>query len=863
MPSYFRSHRQQQLLLLAFFIPFAIMLVLFIDQQLTPFGNRNLLFSDVGTQYNVFLTSLRHDILQHNFSQYSYSLGLGSNTLPTYAYYLMSPLNILVVFFPPSQMPTAIAWLIVLKISLSGLTMAYFLSASPLQYKKNPPLLLFSTAYALSSWVASVYYTLMWLDALLLLPLVCAGLDRLIQRHTSKLYFISLLAIIITNYYLGYMACLFAVIYFVYQLSFQYCTSEGSSSFLKRQKKLILHFILTSLLAALSSMFILLPSILGMLATDKAIFKWSNYNLMPTFGPESLNQLGLGANNYSSRLSHGPALFSGSCIFLLIIAFFLNKRVDIADKKRTAAVLLTLFLGMWVNCFNTIWHLFQHPAGFPFRNALFFTFFAVYIAYRSVQYVPRNSLTVFQKRITLCIPLTGLFIGFIWKSILNERFSKILAHASILTGKNWLYFSLSIGFYILSWFFLFKLPLKKADTLLIGLTCIELMLNFTLSMVGTPFGNQHNYVSNYCAKQHQLANLKHNNCARSYGRTVVRDTSFRNAYHEKYNYYNDALLFHYYGISFYSSTLNKEERQTLEALGYLSVNPRRISFVGGTELTRSLLSIQNELKLSNTSSQLKVNPTFFGVGAAVPAGILKLKLPQYQALKNQERILQNFAPSSEPYFKHVKLLKIHDGVKSSAGKYRHELTLKTTADGPLYYYSQDAAADLNTLQVNKSSKKPPVDNRGQRMICSLGNFHKNQIVHLSVATNSLHWDNAQQLRVLNTIQFDKAMNQMYEQHFHLQKISSHALSGKVTGTAGKKSLLLSIPYEKGWHAYVNHRSVKIQKGLGGFIVMPIAKGKNYVELNYRSPGFISGIFLSGIGLLLYIATLFYEQRYSY
>ncbi|WP_311407065.1 YfhO family protein, partial [Liquorilactobacillus uvarum] len=278
--------------------------------------------------------------------------------------------------------------------------------------------------------------------------------------------------------------------------------------------------------------------------------------------------------------------------------------------------MLVLFLCMWINCFNTIWHLFQHPAGFPFRNALFFTFFAVCTAYRSIQYKPWHFLTVSQKFWTLFIPLASFCIGFIWKNIFkfnsNQSFSKLFSQAGLPSMKIWMSFILSICFYTMSWFLLFKLPLSKnVKLLLIALTCTELMINFGLSMFGTPYGNQKNYVSNYQFKQKQITNLKHNSYFHHQGRTVVKDTSFQNAYNEKYNCYNDALLFRYFGISMYSSTLNKATRQDLEALGYLSVNPRRISFVGGTELTQSLLGVQNELDLNKNDAQLKINTTYF------------------------------------------------------------------------------------------------------------------------------------------------------------------------------------------------------------------------------------------------------------
>ncbi len=53
---------------------------------------------------------------------------LGGDEVVTFAYYLMSPLNLLVVFFKKSQLPVFYDILLALKLSLLASSMAIFFS---------------------------------------------------------------------------------------------------------------------------------------------------------------------------------------------------------------------------------------------------------------------------------------------------------------------------------------------------------------------------------------------------------------------------------------------------------------------------------------------------------------------------------------------------------------------------------------------------------------------------------------------------------------------------------------------------------------------------------------------------------------
>ena len=91
---------QRGISVLAFFVPAFIMLILFIIRGIYPFGDRSFLFSDMYHQYMPFLSEFVHKIKAGEGLFYSYNVGIGSNFLALYVYYLASPFNWLVFLLP-------------------------------------------------------------------------------------------------------------------------------------------------------------------------------------------------------------------------------------------------------------------------------------------------------------------------------------------------------------------------------------------------------------------------------------------------------------------------------------------------------------------------------------------------------------------------------------------------------------------------------------------------------------------------------------------------------------------------------------------------------------------------------------------
>lgn len=69
--------------------------------------------------------------------------------------------------------------------------------------------------YALSAYSAAYSWNIMWLDCIVLIPLIMLGLEKLVDENKCYLYCISLGLCIFTNYYISIMVCISVCLYFI------------------------------------------------------------------------------------------------------------------------------------------------------------------------------------------------------------------------------------------------------------------------------------------------------------------------------------------------------------------------------------------------------------------------------------------------------------------------------------------------------------------------------------------------------------------------------------------------------------------------------------------------------------------------
>ena len=107
-------------------------------------------------------------------------------------------------------MPVAYTLIYVMKLCAGSAAFQAYLNQ-----RKEPKwhTAVFSIVYGLSGYAFAYGYNIMWLDGVIALPLVAAGIERIFQGKRPTLYVLSLAYSLATCYYIGYMLCLFSVVF--------------------------------------------------------------------------------------------------------------------------------------------------------------------------------------------------------------------------------------------------------------------------------------------------------------------------------------------------------------------------------------------------------------------------------------------------------------------------------------------------------------------------------------------------------------------------------------------------------------------------------------------------------------------------
>ena len=364
----------------AFLIPALLTLIAYAFFGIYPFNERSVLALDLNGQYIYYFEAIRDAFWGDGSVFYNWSRNLSGEFMGITGYYLASPFTLIVILMPRSLILEAIMIMQLCKVGAAGLTFCIYAQKS----KNVQPLqsILFSTMYAMMSYVAIQLIDPMWIDGPVFLPLIILGIEYLIDDGRKLNYIIPLAIMFVAEFYIGYMIAIFVAIYFFYYLFF------GT----KRQFKSVGEYFKTFVRMALSTIVVLMCSIFMILPVYNGLSNGKFNFSEPDFSYKNLFQLlelvpTLLPNQYysvnvdeGSRMYGRPEIYCGVLTVTLLPLFFMNKKIKANRKIGYGLLTIIMIASMYIKPINMLWHGGQDPNWLPFRYSFLLSFIFVSMA---------------------------------------------------------------------------------------------------------------------------------------------------------------------------------------------------------------------------------------------------------------------------------------------------------------------------------------------------------------------------------------------------------------------------------------------------------------------------------------------------
>lgn len=229
---------------LTFFATFLIYILIFKGLGFYPFDENGLttMMSDQRDQYVTYMRTYQNALKNGGNLIYSLSKVFGGDFQSLFTYYLASPFNLFVIFISSKDIPTFFFFTSIIKMSFASGNM--YLLARYVTKKRRISFIAFSIAYGLISYAFVYLFNFMFLDGLMIIPLVTLGFEMLEKDKIQWLYPLSLAYALLTSWYIGAMICFYLVILFVLKVVLMKCD-------IKTRIKYALRFIVYSLVGGL------------------------------------------------------------------------------------------------------------------------------------------------------------------------------------------------------------------------------------------------------------------------------------------------------------------------------------------------------------------------------------------------------------------------------------------------------------------------------------------------------------------------------------------------------------------------------------------------------------------------------------
>ncbi len=865
----------------SFLLPVGVMLVVYAILGIFPFGSHSVLTLDMSAQYIYYFEQLR-DILTGNGSLiYTWERVLGGEFLGFFAYYVASPLALLLIFFPPSLMVEAVTIMMLIKCGISGITFAIYLDKTG--RKRNVySFAMFGTMYALCGYAMAYQSNTMWMDALMWLPLLTLGIEALVKEGRFKLYIVMLSLIIWSNYYVGYMVCIYTLIYFVCFI----CAHRTKDINSIGEGYHILKSLARIAIATIVSL--LMVSMIILCAYYSIQFGKSNGEIAKLTFDLRFDFLDLIAKffigSYDTVRPAGlPNVYSGILALFMLPAYFLAKKIAPREKFAYGTLVLVFIACMSINALDLMWHGFQMPVWMNYRYSFMLSFVILILAYKGFELFAEFEY----KTIIQIGSLLVLLLLVIQKTVELPRYD---GGDKVPTMPTYELIWVSLAFifiYLAVLYYKKKESVKKiASGVLLGVVAFEAGVGALIN-----WGEEVNDVGWAKRQTYREFNDK---IEPTVDYLLEKDTSFYRMEKTLFRKPNENFSLDIRGLSASTSTFNRGVMNLMNNCGF-PARSHWSKYFEGNELVDSIFGIKYVISDENTPvSNLYIpsdgkngltiyeNPYALSIAYCVSSGMKELPLDN-GTNKNPADYLEYLASGmvgedklsffNSCYYSCSERDNCSKSGSSgssisftrSDSNRKAYFTFSVTAycSGSIYMYLMPSGSnDEATYYINDEKAGKVLGDESDR-IQNLGYYEEGETISVKVEFdyNRVSLNSKSPLFFqLDKEQFEATFNELNQGEMAITDYSDTSFEGTIVAEENE-IVMTTIPYDQYWKVYVDGERVDTYKVLDSLLAFDISAGEHQIELKYSSKVFNVGLVLSFIGLSAFVVMCVFERKF--
>lgn len=886
--SFFSFDKSYSYLAYCFIIPAVLYFLIYLSMGLHPFGDGSVLVLDLNGQYVYFYEALRNAVMGDNSLLYSFARQLGGEFLGIYAYYVASPFSYIVCLFPQDRILEALLCIFLIKAGISGFSMGYYLHKTAKRLNKTN-VIICSVLYSMCSYAVIQQHNSMWIDALMWLPLLTLGIEELIKNYKYKLYVIMLALILMSNFYIGYMACIYTAAYFFY---YYFANNENDRNNPNSENA---HFIKSLLrigvfsVIAIGISMVIVASAYYSLQFGKNEFSNPNFSFTVRFQIiDFLTKFFPGS--YDTVRPEGlPFVYCGVLTLFCVPLYFLSKKFTTREKVFAAGFIAFFVLSFSINTLDMIWHGFQKPNWLNYRYSFMLCFVLVVLAYKGLGEIRRASARTIAFISSIMIIFLAVAQKFNYHAVVERLNGKVEFDQPLKELEMiWLSILCVVMICIILCVMIRTRRRQTAALMLLVFVCIEA---FGSGIVGcVEFGDDVIY-SSYSSYNDFVGNLRPLTDA-----IVENDESFFRYEKNVHRKYCDNMALNIRGLTNSTSTLNKETINFLGNIGYASKS-HWSKYLGGNLITDSLLGIKyiideedsiisnyyeitdlEEAEYKSSYYYAFINDYALSLAYSVDSSVLDFEFNAETPIENVNSLLNAMLGADEEIQYFVPVEHTEDSTNLSTKKnssyteYRPEVTgsaatltyiFTAPTEGEYFFYLPSDYPREVTLKVNGKSNGTFYASETKRIV-SLGYFDAEEVVNVGMTLQAdvlYVTPDTPSIYYMDVGSAKNALSILSEEQFNIgTDWKEDDFSGTYTTSKETTTVLTTLPYDEGWKLYIDGEPADYSKALDALIAFEIeGTGEHTVRLKYAPKTFTLGLTISILSALLFVMIIVLEK----